>query len=84
MFYVYILKSIRDKKLCIGYTSDLKRRFLEHNSGKVNSTKSRSPFELRYYEAFFSEENAKNREYSLKLDGRVLAQLKRRIKESLV
>ncbi len=32
-FYVYILKSEKDNKFYTGYTSDLKRRIDEHNSG---------------------------------------------------
>ncbi|MFZ2521883.1 MAG: GIY-YIG nuclease family protein [Minisyncoccia bacterium] len=51
MFYVYILKSEKDNNLYTGYTNDLKRRLIEHNSGKSKSTKSRKPFELIYYEA---------------------------------
>lgn len=84
MFYVYILKSLKDSNLYIGSTNDLRRRVAEHNEGKVRSTKSRVPFSLRYYEAFFSEGDARHREWSLKKDGNALAQLKRRIKESFV
>ena len=84
MFYVYFLKSKKDQKLYIGSTNNLKRRLLEHNTGKVRSTKSRVPFELRYYEAFSNEEDARHREWSLKRDGNALAQLKRRISKSLL
>jgi putative endonuclease len=52
MFYVYIIKCLKDFKLYIGKTTDLKKRFREHNSGKVISTKKRRPFELVFYEAF--------------------------------
>lgn len=83
MFYVYVLKSLKDGKLYIGSTSDLRRRLSEHNNGKVPSTKNRAPFELRYYEAYFVEKNARHREMALKDNGRVLAQLKNRISESL-
>jgi putative endonuclease len=83
MFYVYILKSKLDGKLYIGSTNDLRRRFEEHNKGQVRSTKSRAPFELRYYEAYFLEEDARHRERSLKKDGNALAQLKRRIIKSI-
>lgn len=72
-----------DHKLYIGSSNDLRRRLSEHNSGKVQSTKSRKPFELRYYESFYSETDARKREYSLKKDGKALGQLKRRIYESL-
>ena len=83
MYYVYCLKSKTDDKLYIGSTNDLRRRLLEHNDGKVRATKSRVPFELRYYEAFHAEDEARQREASLKDDGRALAQLKRRITKSL-
>lgn len=84
MYYLYILKSKKDNKLYIGSTNDLRRRLLEHNEGKVQSTKSRRPFELRYYEAFYCEHDARKREASLKKDGKALGQLKRRISESLL
>jgi putative endonuclease len=83
MYYMYILKSLKDEHLYYGSTNDLRRRLLEHNTGKVISTKNRRPFELRYYEAYSKEGEARKRESSLKKDGRALAQLKRRIVESL-
>ena len=83
MFYVYVLKSKKDNNLYIGSTNDLKRRFKEHNSGKVRSTKSRTPFNLVYYESYASESDSRKREHNLKLDGRALTQLKVRIKESI-
>ena len=83
MFYLYILKSKIDNELYIGSTNDLKRRLLEHNSGKCPSTKSRRPFELRYYESYFNEGDARKRESSLKKDGRALYVLKNRIVKSL-
>ena len=46
MYYIYILKSLKDKNLYIGRTNNFERRFKEHNSGKVSSTKSRRPFVL--------------------------------------
>ncbi len=83
MFYVYILKSKIDNDNYIGSTNDLRRRLLEHNNGKVISTKNRRPFELRYYESYYNENDARNREFSLKKDGRALSQLKIRIDKSL-
>lgn len=80
---MYVLKSLVDKKLYYGFTKDLRRRLLQHNDGKNRSTKARKPFELRYYEAYFDENDAKHREWSLKKNGRALAQLKRRINKSL-
>ncbi|MFA5021739.1 MAG: GIY-YIG nuclease family protein [Patescibacteria group bacterium] len=43
MFYVYILKSLTDNKLYIGYSNNLQRRLKEHNSGKNLSTEYRRP-----------------------------------------
>jgi putative endonuclease len=66
MYYVYVLQSKIDKNIYIGYSTDLKKRFLEHNAGKVKSTKSRTPFMLVYYEAYKNKEDATKREYFLK------------------
>ena len=46
MYCVYILKSLKDGNLYIERTNNFERRFIEHNSGKVSSTKSRKPFML--------------------------------------
>lgn len=83
MFYTYVLKSEKDNNLYIGSTTDLKRRFSQHNSGEVKSTKSRRPFRLIYYEAYAAEEDARHREQNLKLGSRALAQLLKRIKKSM-
>ena len=83
MFYVYILKSLKDTDLYIGSTNDLKRRFKEHQEGKSFSTKFRIPFELVYYEAYKNEKDAHLREQSLKLRGNARRSLKERIKRSL-
>ena len=63
-----------------GSTNDLRKRFKQHNSGLVESTKPRNPFGLVYYEAYVSEEDARHREQSIKLRGNAYLQLKRRIK----
>lgn len=66
MFYVYILQSIKDGNFYIGYSVDLKARFIEHKKGKVFSTKNRRPMILIYYEAYRSEKDARIREKFLK------------------
>ena len=83
MFYVYVLKSLKDNKLYIGYTNDLKRRFKEHNDGENVSTKSRRPFVLIYYEAYLSQKDAREREKKLKHFQNSYKFLKDRIKHSL-
>ena len=83
MFYLYILKSLSDGDLYTGSTNDLKKRLIEHNSGKVFSTRLRKPLRLIYYEAYSAEIDARRREKSLKLRSKALAQLKKRLLGSL-
>ena len=66
MYYVYILQSLKDKKLYIGFTKDIKQRLFEHNSGKNFSTKSRIPLKLIYCEIYLNQDDAKIREKFLK------------------
>ncbi|MFA5359563.1 MAG: GIY-YIG nuclease family protein [Patescibacteria group bacterium] len=66
MYYIYLLRSKKDNNFYIGYSSDLKKRFLQHNAGEVESTRNRRPLELLYYEAYTSKEMAENRERKLK------------------
>jgi putative endonuclease len=62
MYYVYILRSEKDTKLYIGYTSDLKERLKNHNYGETISTKHRRPLKLIFYEAYLSKQDALRRE----------------------
>ncbi len=79
MFYVYVLKSLKDEKLYVGYTADLKARVETHNNGKVVATKHRRPFELVYYEAFKYKNDATRQEIFYKTgQGRTI--LKERLK----
>ena len=84
MFYVYLLKSMKDDKLYIGFTSNLEKRVKEHNDGKSSSTKSRRPFELIYYEAYKAKDDAEKREAMLKRFNRAYGGLKRRLHSSLM
>lgn len=83
MFYVYVLKSKKDEKLYTGYTFDLKKRFTEHNKNMNTSTKSRTPFDLLYYEAYASQADAKKREDRLKRSAGARTALRRRLQDSL-
>lgn len=65
-YYVYILKSLKNKSFYIGYTSDLKNRIKQHNNGESLATKPFRPYELIFYEAFLSKRDAKGREEYLK------------------
>ncbi len=62
MHYVYLLRSLRNKKYYSGYTEDLKRRLSSHKLGKVSSTENRRPLELVYYEACLDQKDALHRE----------------------
>jgi putative endonuclease len=66
MYYLYILKSLKDGKLYTGITSDLQRRLDEHNRGKNAATKHRKPFILIHFEVYETKGAAQSREYYLK------------------
>src|SRR4030042_2120026 len=82
MFHTYVLQSFKDKKWYTGYTNDLRKRFSQHNGGKVFSTTGRGPFKLIYYEACINEDDAKGREKYLK-SGMGKRYLKHRVKRFL-
>lgn len=66
MFYVYVLQSLKDRQLYVGYSENVHKRFEEHQSGKVKSTASRRPFRLIFFEAYTHSVDAKRREDYLK------------------
>jgi len=82
LYYIYVLKSLKDNKFYAGLTSDLKNRIKLHNSGKVFSTKPRIPFKLIYYEASCNKKDAIAREKYLK-SGMGKRYLKNRLKNYL-
>ena len=65
-YYVYVLRSSKDGNFYVGYCNDLKRRVGQHNDGQVQSTASRRPLDLVYYEACRSQKDATKREKYLK------------------
>ncbi|MFH1183179.1 MAG: GIY-YIG nuclease family protein [Candidatus Moraniibacteriota bacterium] len=82
MYYFYVIKN-EIQELYYGYTNDLKKRLFDyHNKGKSFSTKNHK-WKLVYYEAYLSQEDAKEREEQIKQFGQAWAQLRRRIKKSL-
>jgi len=62
MFYTYVLRSLKDKKLYIGFSEKLQERIREHINGKVPATKYRLPLKLVYYEACLDKDKALQRE----------------------
>ena len=70
MYYVYILKSLKDQKYYYGHTADLNSRLKEHNYGKVKATKGRRPLVIHYSEEFPTKSEAAKRELFFKsIDG---------------
>ncbi|MBP9716977.1 MAG: GIY-YIG nuclease family protein [Candidatus Levybacteria bacterium] len=65
-YYVYVLRNFSKEYIYIGYSENIKIRLIEHNSGKVRSTKPYAPFELIHYEAYGNMKDAKRREMYLK------------------
>lgn len=82
MFYTYLLKSKKDGSLYTGSTGDLRKRLKEHNASKSNYTRKHIPYEIIYYEACLSEEDARSRELYLK-SGMGKRYLKNRLRRSL-
>lgn len=82
MYYVYILLSLKDGKLYIGSTPDLKARKTKHDKGFVLATKNRRPLKLIYYECYQSSADAKHREIFFK-GGKGHQELKIQLAETL-
>lgn len=81
-YYIYVLISLKDSRLYIGFTTNLKNRLIEHANGLVESTRARRPLKLVYYECFIDKEDAKTRERFLK-SGFGRTQLKQALKRTL-
>ncbi len=65
-YFVYVLFSMKDRGLYIGYTHDLNKRYVQHMRCEVYSTKYRQPLMMIFYETFISKKDAKAREEFLK------------------
>ena len=66
MYYIYVLLSLKDRKLYIGMTSNLNERVKNHNAGKSTATRNRRPLQLIYYEFYHYKSDAEQREKYLK------------------
>ncbi|MCB0489258.1 MAG: GIY-YIG nuclease family protein [Cyclobacteriaceae bacterium] len=66
MYFIYIIKSQRTNRLYKGMSESPERRLLEHNGGKVKSTKGFGPWKIVYTEKFPTREEAIAREKFLK------------------
>ena len=61
-----MIQSKKDYSIYVGYTKNLRKRFIEHNQGKTKLIKHKIPYRLIYYEAFLNKTDAGKREYELK------------------
>ncbi|MDT2020815.1 GIY-YIG nuclease family protein [Methylocella sp. CPCC 101449] len=67
MFYVYLIESLSaDQQRYVGLTTDLKRRFQEHNAGKSAHTSKYRPWRLVTYLTFSDRTQAESFERYLK------------------
>ncbi|MEK7512656.1 MAG: GIY-YIG nuclease family protein [Patescibacteria group bacterium] len=81
MFYTYVIQN-KDGRWYAGFTHDLRKRFRQHNTKKSGYAKFRGPYQLIYYEACLTEEDAQARERYLK-SGMEKRYLKNRLKRFL-
>lgn len=82
-YCVYVLFSLKDKLLYIGYTTDLNKRFETHSKGYSEATAPRRPFILLFCEYYYSMKDAKRRELYFKTTAGKKA-IKIMLKESLI
>lgn len=67
MCFVYVLRSRKNNKRYIGYTTrDVQNRLSEHNAGSNKWTKQNGPFELVYADNCLNTKKAKELEKFLK------------------
>ena len=69
IFYVYVLRSLKDGTYYYGSTNNIDKRLEEHNKGKMRYTKGRMPWKLHYFEQYPSRSEAMKREQFFKSIG---------------
>jgi putative endonuclease len=70
LYFVYVLGSRRknDRRTYVGWTTDVKRRLQQHNTGRgAKSTRGRA-WILLYYERCATRNEAMRREWHIKRD----------------
>ena len=66
MFYVYVLKSLKNRIRYVGSGEDYFERLRRHNKGEYQFTKGHLPWELVYTEEYTTRSEAVRRERFLK------------------
>ena len=82
MYWLYVLRSLKDERLYTGIAADRRERLREHNAGGVRSTRSRRPFVLVYSEPFETKQMRWPASVTLKRLKEALTQRLVRIAES--
>ena len=67
-YYVYVLRSDNKSRVItyVGYTNNLKKRLILHNSGKGAKFTRGRQWKIIYSEKFDTKNKAKSREYYIK------------------
>jgi len=69
-FFVYLLEC-RDGSFYCGYTKDLEKRLIKHNTGSASKyTRARLPVRMVYFEKTKNKSSALKREHAIKRLGR--------------
>ena len=66
MYFVYLLRSLKNNDLYVGSTEDIENRLTKYNAGKVRSTKFYRPWQLLDFESYPARSEAVRREKFLK------------------
>ncbi len=66
MYFCYILQSQKSGRFYIGHTADIQFRLIEHNTGRVDATRNKGPWNLVWSEAFETRSIASQREREIK------------------
>ncbi len=66
MYGTYILKSLYEEGYYVGNSEHVSVRLIQHNQGRVRSTKSKRPWVIVYQEVFPTKQDAYRRELQIK------------------
>lgn len=79
MYYIYVLRSLKNNRLYTGSTDSVEKRLNDHNTGRSTYTRLSKPFILLYAETYNTRSEAVKRELFLKT-GKGREELKRLLK----
>ncbi len=62
MYYFYVLTFLKNDKLYLGFTNNLRRRIQDHKSGQSDFTSRNGDFSLIFYEAYLNKKDSQEAE----------------------